>query len=75
MDGQLAGAREVPYTTPLFFELEGLSCGYDFGGAVLEAVYDAPFAFTGTIHEVVVDLSGNLIEDDESKLRVMMAHQ
>ena len=39
------------------------------------SAYEAPFAFTGAIHEVVVDLSGELIEDDESKLRVMMAHQ
>jgi arylsulfatase A-like enzyme len=75
VDAQLVGAREVPYTTPLFFELEGLSCGYDFGGSVLEDVYDPPFAFTGTIHEVVVDISGDLIDDDESRLRVMMANQ
>ena len=75
VDAELVGAREVPYTTPIIFEIEGLSCGYDFGGSVLEDVYDPPFAFSGTIHEVVVDVSGDLIEDDESKLRVMMGHQ
>ncbi|MDR0360966.1 MAG: arylsulfatase, partial [bacterium] len=75
VDGALVGTREVPYTTPLFFEPEGLSCGYDFGSSVLPGVYDPPFTFTGTIHDVVLDLSGQLMEDEESKARVMMAQQ
>ena len=75
VDGALVATREVPYTTPLFFEPEGLSCGYDFGASVLPEVYDPPFTFTGTIHDVVLDLSGQLIEDEESKARVMMTNQ
>ena len=33
------------------------------------------FRFTGTIKQVVTDISGELIEDDEAKVRMMMARQ
>ena len=33
----------------------GASVGYDHGSAV-STRYDAPFAFTGTLHEVVIQL-------------------
>lgn len=33
--------------------------------------YHAPFRFTGTIHRVTVDLSGNLIKDDAAEMRVL----
>jgi arylsulfatase A-like enzyme len=74
VDGELVGATEFPHTTPLFFELEGLSCGYDFGAPVSE-VYTAPFPFTGTIRQVAVDLAGELIANDEAEVRLMMARQ
>ena len=74
VDGELVGATEFPHTTPLLFELEGLSCGYDFGAPASE-VYTAPFPFTGTIRQVAVDLAGELIADDEGDLRVLMARQ
>ena len=75
VDGSIVASVDVPYTTPLFYELEGLSCGYDSGAPVLADVYDSPFAFTGTIHAVVMDLAGDLIEDDEAALRRLMAQQ
>jgi hypothetical protein len=75
VDGTLVGATEVPHTTPMIYELEGLSCGYDALAPVLPDVYASPFAFTGTIHSVTVDVSGDLIEDDESTLRRLMAQQ
>ena len=56
------------------FEIEGLSCGYDFGSRASE-VYAPPFPFTGTIRQVAVDLAGELIADDEGTLRVLMAQQ
>jgi hypothetical protein len=62
-----------PHTTPLFFELEGVSCGFDFGAPATE--YDPPFPFTGTIRQVAVDLAGELIKDDEAELRLLMARQ
>jgi hypothetical protein len=74
IDGQLVGHTEFSTPVPLTFGIEGLSCGYDFGETVSHE-YRAPFKFTGTIHEVTVDLSGELIEDDEAKVRVLMAQQ
>ena len=37
--------------------------------------YHTPFSFTGVIKQVTVDTSGELIEDDEAKMRVLMAQQ
>jgi hypothetical protein len=59
---------------PLFSELEGLSCGFDFGAPAAE-VYQPPFPFTGTIRQVAVELAGELIADDEAALRKLMAQQ
>ena len=75
VDGELVGNQDVPYTVPLVFELEGLSCGSDFGAPVLEDVYKAPFAFTGTLHSVTIDVSGELIDDEEARVRRLMAQQ
>jgi hypothetical protein len=62
-------------TTPLDIGItEGLACGRDPGSRV-SPVYNPPFAFTGTIHDVVVDLSGELIVDTEAQMRAVMAHQ
>jgi arylsulfatase A-like enzyme len=75
VDGTLVGNRDVPHTTPMIYELEGLSCGYDALAPVLPDDYESPFAFTGTVHSVTVDVSGELIEDDEATLRRLMAQQ
>jgi arylsulfatase len=74
VNGELVGTAEFSTTVPILFGIEGLSCGYDFGEAVSHE-YHAPFAFTGTIHKVTVDLSGELIEDDESTMRRLIAQQ
>ena len=44
-------------------------------GAPVAPFYDPPFEFTGTIHSVTVDLSGELIKDDEAEFRMHMARQ
>jgi arylsulfatase len=74
IDGALVGNTEFPTTVPITFGIEGLSCGYDFGEAVTHK-YRTPFIFTGVIKQVTVDLSGDLIEDDEAKVRILMAQQ
>ena len=75
MDGTLVGQEEFPVTTPLLFGLGGgVSTGRDEGAPVLPD-YQPPFEFTGTIHQVTVDVSGELIEDDEATMRGVMAHQ
>ena len=74
VDGQLVANAEFPHTTPLIFELEGLSCGYDFG-APASAAYEPPFTFSGTLHSVTFDVTGELITDDEAEMARMMAQQ
>jgi arylsulfatase len=51
-----------------------LSCGYDFG-APAGGGYEPPFTFTGTIHSVTFDVSGELITDDEAEMARLLAQQ
>jgi hypothetical protein len=74
INGKLVGNTDFPTSVPITFGIEGLSCGYDFGEAVTHE-YEVPFRFTGTLHEVTVDLSGELIEGDEAQVRKLIAQQ
>ena len=75
VDGQLAGQGDLPITIPLSIGItEGLSCGRDDGSGVTTD-YRAPFAFTGQLEKIVVDVSGELLEDKDAKMRAVMAHQ
>jgi arylsulfatase len=75
IDGKLVGQAEFPYTTPLSLGLTGgMTVGAD-PGAPVAAFYDTPFEFTGTIHSVTFDVSGDVIKDDEAELRMIMARQ
>ena len=63
VDGKLAGQGDLPITIPLDIGItDGLTCGRDDGSTVTTD-YQAPFAFTGELEKVVVDVSGELIED------------
>jgi arylsulfatase len=74
VDGALAGNVEAPVTTPFVINPGALTCGANPGAAVT-GDYASPFKFTGTIHSVTVDVSGELIHDPEAELRVHMARQ
>ena len=74
IDSQLAGQAEFPVTIPIAISPGGLTCGANPGSPVTPD-YQAPFRFTGTLHSVTVDLSGDLITDTESEMRVAMARQ
>ncbi|GGE87747.1 arylsulfatase [Mycetocola zhadangensis] len=74
LDGALIASTDFPHTTPFLFELEGLSCGYDFG-APASSGYEPPFEFTGRIHSVTFDLAGALIKDDDTEIARLMAQQ
>jgi len=69
VDRTLAGIAEAPVTTPFVLNPGALTCGANPGSAVT-GDYTSPFKFTGTIHEVTVDVSGELIHDSEADLRV-----
>jgi len=74
IDGELVGDRDVAYTTPFAFNPGALTCGADPGSTVTDD-YQTPFRFTGTLHKVTVDLSGELISDPEAELKLHMARQ
>jgi len=64
VDGGAVAVADIPRTAPYRFALagEGLCCGYDDGTPVTEA-YAAPFEFTGTIDQVVIDVAGTPVRD------------
>ena len=74
IDSNLAGDMDVAYTTPFLFNPGAVTCGADPGSTVTDD-YKTPFRFTGTLHTVTVDLSGELIHDPEAELKAHMARQ
>ncbi|TLS46489.1 arylsulfatase [Streptomyces montanus] len=74
IDRRLVGAADFPVTTPIMFNPGGLTCGADPGPSVTPE-YESPFRFTGTVHTVTIDLSGELITDAESEMRMHLARQ
>ena len=74
IDDRLVGQTDLPVTTPVAFNPGGMCCGANPGSAITPD-YRAPFRFTGTLHHVTVDLSGDLIVDAPSEMRMHMARQ
>jgi arylsulfatase len=74
IDGRRVGEAEFPVTTPVTFNPGGMTCGANPGSAVVPD-YEPPFQFTGILHTVTVDLSGDLITDVRSEIRMHMARQ
>ncbi|WP_440955260.1 sulfatase-like hydrolase/transferase [Methanosarcina sp. Mfa9] len=75
VNGELVASKDLPYTVPNLFGIIGLSCGYDAADSVHPEEYRAPFTFTGRIRQVELDVSGELIKDDEADLKRMMTEQ
>ncbi|MEU7630367.1 arylsulfatase [Nocardia sp. NPDC049220] len=74
IDRRLVAQSEIPVTTPVAFNPGGMTCGANPGSAVAPD-YAPPFRFSGTLHSVTVDLSGDLITDVDSEIRMHMARQ
>ena len=75
VDGKLVGQGDLPVTIPLSLSLTGgFQCGADSGSPVTDA-YIGPFPFSGTLNSVIVDVSGELIEDDEATMKKLLARQ
>jgi arylsulfatase len=74
VDGQLVGQTDLPVTIPLTLSPGGMTCGANPGSPVTRD-YRAPFRFTGILHTVTVDLSGDLITDSEREMRAVVARQ
>jgi arylsulfatase len=74
IDRVLVAEAEAPVTIPFAINPGALTCGANPGSPVTPE-YASPFRFTGTLHGVTVDVSGDLIEDTESEMRMAMARQ
>jgi arylsulfatase A-like enzyme len=74
VDGDLVGETDMPVTTPIMFNPGAMSCGANPSSPVTPA-YESPFHFTGTLHSVTVDVSGDLIVDTESEMRMALSRQ
>lgn len=75
IDEKQVGEIEMPVTTPIGLGLAGsLVCGANLGSPVTPD-YKSPFTFTGIIHSVTVDVTGDILTDHEAEHRAMMARQ
>ena len=53
----------------------GITCGWEQGTIRRGPGYTAPFPFTGTLHRVVVDVSGEPYRDPEAEFEAIMSEQ
>jgi arylsulfatase A-like enzyme len=74
IDSNLVGNADAHVTTPFMFNPGALTCGANPGSPVTPD-YEGPFTFTGTLHGVTLDVSGELIHDPEAELRGHLARQ
>jgi len=74
IDGALVGNADADFTTPFIFNPGSLTCGANPGSPVTPD-YEGPFTFTGTLHSVTLDVSGQLIHDADAELRAHLARQ
>ena len=75
IDGKLVGQADFPHTTLFSLGLTGGITVGDDPGAPVAPFYKPPFEFTGTIHSVTFDVSGDVIRDSEAEMRMIMARQ
>jgi len=75
VDGHPVGQGDFAATVPITYGLGGgVVCGADPGSPVTPA-YVPPFAFTGLLEEVTVEVSGALIPDGAAELRQILSRQ
>ena len=75
VDGEQVGQGEFPVTTPIRLAQGGaMLVGADTGSSVTPA-YQPPFRFTGTIRRVIVDVSGEHVQDYEAQMKIALAKQ
>ena len=69
------GFGELPHTVPNLFGIVGLSCGYAAYDSVDPSAYLAPFTFTGTIHGVTLDVTGESLVHPQAEMTRIMTEQ
>jgi arylsulfatase len=75
VDGRLVGVTEAPHTVPAIMGIVGVSCGYAAFDTVVPADYRAPFPFTGELTSVTLDVSGELVIDEQAEIDRLLAQQ
>jgi len=65
------GITAFPTRVPLTLGIESLSCSYDFGEIVIHSCIGL-FRCTGTFKHMVTDMTDELIEDDEVKVKMLI---
>jgi arylsulfatase len=74
IDGQPAGQGDLPVTIPLTMGLgAGAAVGADTGSPTMGDEYRPPFAFTGELKKVLVDVTGEPLEDKEAAVQAYLA--
>ncbi|MBJ6760276.1 arylsulfatase [Myxococcaceae bacterium JPH2] len=75
INGDLVAQSDIDATMPLVISLgEGLTCGRD-DYSPTSSLYEAPFHFTGDLHQVVVDVSGEHLHDEKAEQNALLARQ
>ncbi len=75
VDGNEVGSGALPVTTPIRLAQGGaMLVGADCGAAVTPE-YEPPFRYAGWIRRVIVDVSGEHVEDYEAQMKVALAKQ
>jgi arylsulfatase len=77
IDGKEVGAGKLPVTIPNQLGLGAfVVLGADTGSPVMLAEdYKPPFAFTGKVKKALVDISGEVVENLEAKVKMYLARQ
>ncbi|MFM7360408.1 MAG: hypothetical protein ACKO25_00985 [Cyanobium sp.] len=75
VDGAPVGEGDLPVTIPLSLGLAaGVAVGHDPGSPAVPD-YQPPFPWAGGIQRALVDVSGTPIEDQEARIREVLARQ
>lgn len=71
VDGVTVASADIDKSASYRFAIagEGLCCGFD-GGTAVSDLYESPFPFTGTIGDVVVDVSGDPVTHEEAAVNL-----
>jgi arylsulfatase len=72
---ELAASIDMPHSVLNMYGMEALGCGDDGRSPVAAEEYTDEFRFTGTIKRVTLDLSGELVEDSETDMKIAMMRQ
>ena len=73
IDGEAAGSAELPFMMRMISSL-GASVGMDFGSQVSQQ-YTGTFPFTGTLHQIEIQLGQRSRKDAEATAKTEMSRQ